>query len=154
MPGDAMAELFENFTERARESLTRAEEEARALKHRYIGTEHQLLGLLRVEDGVAAKVLASLDVELEAARGRVEKIIGRGSQPVSGPIGLTLRAKTVVALAVEEGKRLNHHYVGTEHLLLGLVREGEGVAAGVLESLGVNLEKVRAQVMQVVSQSA
>jgi len=149
-----MAEKFDKFTDRARKVLTLAQEEAQRFNHNYIGTEHILLGLVREGDGVAAKVLGNMGVQLPRVRSAVEFIIGRGESMIMGEIGLTPRAKKVIELAVDEARRLNHHYIGTEHLLLGLVREGEGIAAGVLESLGVNLEKVRAQVMQVVSQSA
>ncbi|MGN6033017.1 MAG: ATP-dependent Clp protease ATP-binding subunit [Thermomicrobiales bacterium] len=149
-----MAEKFDKFTDRARKVLTLAQEEAQRFNHNYIGTEHLLLGLVREGDGVAAKVLANMGVQLPKVRSAVEFIIGRGDTMIMGEIGLTPRAKKVIELSVDEARRLNHHYIGTEHLLLGLVREGEGIAAGVLESLGVNLEKVRAQVMQVVSQSA
>ena len=145
---------FDKFTERARKVLQLAQEEAQRFNHNYIGTEHLLLGLVREGDGVAAKVLGNMGVQLPKVRSAVEFIIGRGEGAVIGDIGLTPRAKKVLELAVDEGRRLNHHYIGTEHLLLGLVREGEGIAAGVLESLGVNLEKVRSQVMQVVSQSS
>ena len=144
---------FDKFTERARKVLTLAQEEAQRFNHNYIGTEHLLLGLVREGDGVAARVLGNMGVQLPKVRSAVEFIIGRGEGAVIGEIGLTPRAKKVIELAVDEARRLNHHYIGTEHLLLGLVREGEGIAAGVLESLGVNLEKVRAQVMSVVSQS-
>jgi len=149
-----MAEKFDKFTDRARRVLTLAQEEAQRFNHNYIGTEHLLLGLVREGEGVAAKVLGNMGVQLPRVRSAVEFIIGRGDSMVMGEIGLTPRAKKVIELSVDEARRLNHHYIGTEHLLLGLVREGEGIAAGVLESLGVNLEKVRAQVMQVVSQSA
>ena len=149
-----MAEKFDKFTERARKVLTLAQEEAQRFNHNYIGTEHLLLGLVREGDGVAARVLSNMGVQLPKVRSAVEFIIGRGETMVMGEIGLTPRAKKVIELAVDEARRLNHPYIGTEHLLLGLVREGEGIAAGVLESLGVNLEKVRAQVMQVVSQSS
>ena len=149
-----MAEKFDKFTDRARKVLTLAQEEAQRFNHNYIGTEHLLLGLVREGDGVAAKVLANMGVQLPKVRSAVEFIIGRGDSMIMGEIGLTPRAKKVIELSVDEARRLNHHYIGTEHLLLGLVREGEGIAAGVLESLGVNLEKVRAQVMQVVSQSS
>ncbi|HEV2527247.1 MAG TPA: ATP-dependent Clp protease ATP-binding subunit [Thermomicrobiales bacterium] len=145
---------FDKFTERARKVLTLAQEEAQRFNHNYIGTEHLLLGLVREGDGVAARVLSNMGVQLPKVRSAVEFIIGRGESMVLGDIGLTPRAKKVIELAVDEARRLNHHYIGTEHLLLGLVREGEGIAAGVLESLGVNLEKVRTQVMQVVQQSA
>ncbi|HLI90594.1 MAG TPA: ATP-dependent Clp protease ATP-binding subunit [Ktedonobacteraceae bacterium] len=144
---------FDKFTERARKVLSLAQEEAQRFQHNYIGTEHLLLGLVREGEGVAAKVLANLGVELNKVRSAVEFIIGRGDRIVLGEIGLTPRAKKVIELAVDEARRLNHHYIGTEHLLLGLVREGEGIAAGVLESLGVNLEKVRTQTIQVLSQS-
>ncbi|MCC6626682.1 MAG: ATP-dependent Clp protease ATP-binding subunit [Chloroflexi bacterium] len=148
-----MADKFDKFTERARKVLTLAQEEAQRFNHNYIGTEHLLLGLVREGDGVAARVLSNLGVQLPKVRSAVEFIIGRGEGLVVGEIGLTPRAKKVIELAVDEARRLNHHYIGTEHLLLGLVREGEGIAAGVLESLGVSLEKVRTQVMQVVNQS-
>jgi ATP-dependent Clp protease ATP-binding subunit ClpC len=144
---------FDKFTERARKVLSLAQDEAQRFNHNYIGTEHLLLGLVREGDGVAAKVLNNLGVELTKVRSAVEFIIGRGDRIVLGEIGLTPRAKKVIELAVDEARRLNHHYIGTEHLLLGLVREGEGIAAGVLESLGVNLEKVRTQTIQVLSQS-
>src|SRR5690242_18447305 len=149
-----MADRFDKFTERARKVLTLAQEEAQRFNHNYIGTEHLLLGLVREGDGVAARVLNNLGVELHKVRSAVEFIIGRGDRAVMGEIGLTPRAKKVIELAVDEARRLNHHYIGTEHLLLGLVREGEGIAAGVLESLGVSLEKVRQQVIQVLNTSA
>ncbi len=148
-----MSDRFEKFTERARKVLTLAQEEAQRFNHNYIGTEHLLLGLVREGDGVAARVLNNLGVELHKVRSAVEFIIGRGDRAPIGEIGLTPRAKKVIELAVDEARRLNHHYIGTEHLLLGLVREGEGIAAGVLESLGVSLEKVRQQVIQVLNQS-
>jgi ATP-dependent Clp protease ATP-binding subunit ClpA len=146
-------ERFDHFTERVRKVLSLAQEEAQRFNHNYIGTEHLLLGLVREHDGVAAKVLGNLGVELNKVRAAVESIIGRGDRIVLGDIGLTPRSKKVIELAVDEARRLNHHYIGTEHLLLGLVREGEGIAAGVLESLGVNLEKVRTQTIQVLHQS-
>ncbi len=148
-----MADRFDKFTERARRVLTLAQEEAQRFNHNYIGTEHLLLGLVREGDGIAAKVLANLGVELSKVRSAVEFIIGRGDRAVLGEIGLTPRAKKVIELSVDEARRLNHHYIGTEHLLLGLVREGEGIAAGVLESLGVNLERVRAETTRVLSQT-
>ncbi|MDO8491449.1 MAG: Clp protease N-terminal domain-containing protein, partial [Dehalococcoidia bacterium] len=144
---------FEKFTERARRVLTLAQEEAQRVNHNYIGTEHILLGLVREGESVAARVLNNLGVELPKVRAAVEFIIGRGEHPVPGEIGLTPRAKKVIELAVDEARRLGHHYIGTEHLLLGLLREGEGVAAGVLESLGVNLEKVRAEINRILAQS-
>jgi len=149
-----MADKFEKFTERARKVFSLAQEEAQRFNHNYIGTEHLLLGLVREGDGIAARVLANLGVQLPKVRSAVEFIIGRGDGLVVGDPGLTPRAKKVIELAMDEARRLNNHYIGTEHLLLGLVREGEGIAAGVLESLGVSLEKVRQQVMQVVSQSS
>ncbi len=149
-----MADRFDKFTERARRVLTLAQEEAQRFNHNYIGTEHLLLGLVREGDGVAAKVLANLGVELSKVRSAVEFIIGRGDRAVLGEIGLTPRAKKVIELAVDEARRLNHHYIGTEHVLLGLVREGEGIAAGVLESLGVNLERVRAETTRILSQTS
>ncbi len=140
---------FTKFTDRARKVLTLAQEEAQRFNHNYIGTEHLLLGLVREGESVAAQVLNTLGVELNKVRSAVEFIIGRGDRLVVGEIGLTPRAKKVIELAVDEARRLSHHYVGTEHLLLGLVREGEGIAAGVLESLGVNLEKVRTTTIQI-----
>jgi len=148
-----MADRFDKFTERARRVLTLAQEEAQRFNHNYIGTEHLLLGLVREGDGVAAKVLSNLGVELSKVRSAVEFIIGRGDRATQGEIGLTPRAKKVIELAVDEARRLSHHYIGTEHLLLGLVREGEGIAASVLESLGVNLERVRAETTRILSQS-
>jgi len=148
-----MADRFDKFTERARRVLTLAQEEAQRFNHNYIGTEHLLLGLVREGDGVAAKVLSNLGVELSKVRSAVEFIIGRGDRASVGEIGLTPRAKKVIELAVDEARRLSHHYIGTEHLLLGLVREGEGIAASVLESLGVNLERVRAETTRILSQS-
>jgi ATP-dependent Clp protease ATP-binding subunit ClpC len=144
-------ERYGRFTERTRKVLSLAQEEAQRLNHNYIGTEHLLLGLVREGEGVAAKVLSNLGVELNKVRSAVETIIGRGDHIVLGEIGLTPRSKKVIELAIDEARRLNHHYVGTEHLLLGLVREGEGIAAGVLDSLGVNLEKVRTQTIQVLN---
>ena len=148
-----MASRFEKFSERARRVLSLAQEEAQRFNHNYIGTEHILLGLVRETDGVAAKVLSNLGVELNKVRSAVEFIIGRGEKSAPGEIGLTPRAKKVIELAVDEARRLNHHYIGTEHLLIGLMREGEGVAAGVLESLGVNLDKVRAETSQILTQT-
>ena len=148
-----MPDRFDKFTERARRVLTLAQEEAQRFNHNYIGTEHLLLGLVREGDGVAAKVLSNLGVDLNKVRSAVEFIIGRGDRSGTGEIGLTPRAKKVIELAVDEARRLNHSYIGTEHLLLGLVREGEGVAAGVLESLGVNLERVRGETTRILAQS-
>src|SRR6202171_3030188 len=144
-----MADRFDKFTERARKVLTLAQEEAQRFNHNYIGTEHLLLGLIREGKGVAAQVLANLAVELTRGRSAVKLRIGQSSQVKMGDIGLTPRSKKVIELAVDEARRLDHHYIGTEHLLLGLVREGNGIAAGVLESLGLNLEKVRTQTLRV-----
>ncbi len=146
-----MGSRFEKFSERARRVLSLAQEEAQRFNHNYIGTEHILLGLVRETEGVAARVLSSLTVDLNKVRSAVEFIIGRGEKPPQGEIGLTPRAKKVVELAVDEARRMNHTYIGTEHLLIGLMREGEGVAAGVLESLGVTLDKVRAETHRILS---
>jgi ATP-dependent Clp protease ATP-binding subunit ClpC len=143
---------FDKFTERARKVLSLAQEEAQRFNHNYIGTEHLLLGLVREGDGVAAKVLNNLGVELNKVRSAVEYVIGQGDRVALGEIGLTPRAKKVLELAVDEARRLGHHYIGTEHLLLGLVREGEGIAAGVLESLGVNLEKARRETIKTLTE--
>ncbi len=146
-----MPSRFEKFSERARRVLSLAQEEAQRFNHNYIGTEHILLGLVRETEGVAALVLSNLNVELVKVRSAVEFIIGRGERPTPGEIGLTPRAKKVIELAVDEARRLSHHYIGTEHLLIGLMREGEGVAAGVLESLGVSLEKVREETNSIIA---
>ena len=148
-----MGSRFEKFSERARRVLSLAQEEAQRFNHNYIGTEHILLGLVRETEGVAARVLSSLSVDLSKVRSAVEFIIGRGEKPPQGEIGLTPRAKKVVELAVDEARRMNHTYIGTEHLLIGLMREGEGVAAGVLESLGVTLDKVRTETHRILSHS-
>ena len=137
------SDKFEKFTERARLVLRLAQEEAQKLNHNYIGTEHLLLGLIDEGEGQAVKMLQALDIRPNKVRKSVMHIIGRGDRIVLGEVGLTPRAKKVMELAVDEARRLNHHYIGTEHLLLGLVREGEGIAAGVLESLGVNLDRAR-----------
>ena len=139
----------DRFTERAREVLTLAQEEARGLGHNYIGTEHLLLGLVSEGNGLAAKVLISMGASLPAIRERVEHIIGH-SKHVRMPTGefpLTPRAKKVIELAVDEARHLNHHYIGTEHLLLGMIREGEGIGAGVLEDLGIGLQRARREVL-------
>ncbi|MQG81451.1 MAG: AAA family ATPase, partial [SAR202 cluster bacterium] len=149
-----MGSRFEKFSERARRVLSLAQEEAQRFNHNYIGTEHILLGLVRETEGVAARVLSGLTIDLSKVRSAVEFIIGRGEKPAEGEIGLTPRAKKVVELAVDEARRMNHTYIGTEHLLIGLLREGEGVAAGVLESLGVTLEKVRAETHRILSNSS
>jgi ATP-dependent Clp protease ATP-binding subunit ClpC len=143
--------MFERFTDRARRVVVLAQEEARMLSHNYIGTEHILLGLIHEGEGVAAKALESLDISLEAVRGQVEDIIGQGQQAPSGHIPFTPRAKKVLELSLREALQLGHNYIGTEHILLGLIREGEGVAAQVLVKLGADLNRVRQQVIQLVS---
>src|SRR5437773_10540724 len=146
---------FDRFNDRAKRVLALAQDEAIRFNHNYIGTEHLLLGLVREGEGVAARVLDSLGVELSKVRTAVEFIIGRGDSTTSpSEITLSPRTKKVIELAIDEARKLGHSHVGTEHLLLGLVREGEGIAAGVLESLGVNLDKVRHQVIHVLSQSS
>jgi ATP-dependent Clp protease ATP-binding subunit ClpC len=140
--------MFERFTDRARRVVVLAQEEARMLNHNYIGTEHLLLGLIHEGEGVAAKALESLGIGLEAVRQHVEEIIGQGQQAPSGHIPFTPRAKTVLELSLRESRQLGHDYIGTEHILLGLLREGEGVAAQVLSRLGADLNRVRQQVIQ------
>jgi ATP-dependent Clp protease ATP-binding subunit ClpC len=147
-----MASRFEKFSERARRVLTLAQEEAQHFNHTYIGTEHILLGLLREDEGVGAKVLANLGVGLNKARSAVEFIIGRGEKPSTGEIGLTPRAKRIIELAIDEARHLGHSYIGTEHLLLGLLREGGGVASDVLDSFGVTLERARAETLRVLGE--
>jgi len=142
-----LIEVFERFTDRARRVVVLAQEEARMLNHNYIGTEHILLGLIHEGEGVAAKALETLGIEAEAVRQQVEQIIGRGQQAPSGHIPFTPRAKKVMELAGRESADLGHNYIGTEHILLGLIREGEGVAAQVLVALGADLEGVRQQVV-------
>jgi ATP-dependent Clp protease ATP-binding subunit ClpA len=145
--------VFERFTDRARRVIVLAQEEARLLNHNYIGTEHILLGLIHEGEGVAATALASLGIRQEAVRVQVEQIIGRGTAAPVGHIPFTPRAKKVLELSLREAKQLGHDYVGTEHVLLGLLREGEGVAAQVLVKLGGDLSRVRQQVIQVLSSS-
>ena len=140
--------MFERFTDRARRVVVLAQEEARLLNHNYIGTEHLLLGLIREGEGVAAKALESLGISLDAVRQQVEEIIGQGQQAPSGHIPFTPRAKKVLELALREATQLGHAHIGTEHLLLGLIREGDGVAAQVLVKLGADLNRVRQQVIQ------
>jgi ATP-dependent Clp protease ATP-binding subunit ClpC len=147
-----MPSRFEKFSERARRVLTSAQEEAQNLNHNYIGTEHILLGLIREEEGVAAKVLTNMGVSLTKVRSAVEFIIGRGEKASTGEIGLTPRAKRVIELAIDEARHLSHNYIGTEHILLGLLHEGEGVAAGVLDSFGLTIEQARTEVTNVLSQ--
>ncbi len=147
-----MANKFDRFTKKARRVLSLAQEEAQALNHGYIGTEHLLLGLVREGDGVAARVLKDLGVDLPKVRQAVEDIVGRGKRTTVGRIGLTPRTKRVIELAVDEARRLGHHYIGTEHLLLGLAREGNGIAADVLASLGVSLDAVRRRTLEMMKQ--
>ena len=143
--------MFERFTDRARRVVVLAQEEARLLNHNYIGTEHILLGLIHEGEGVAAKALESLGISLEAVRDQVEEIIGQGGSSPSGHIPFTPRAKKVLELSLREALQLGHNYIGTEHILLGLIREGEGVAAQVLTKLGADLSRVRQQVIQLLS---
>ena len=145
--------MFERFTDRARRVVVLAQEEARMLNHNYIGTEHILLGLIHEGEGVAAKALESLGIALEGVRQQVEEIIGQGQQAPSGHIPFTPRAKKVLELSLREALQLGHNYIGTEHILLGLIREGEGVAAQVLVKLGADLNRVRQQVLQLLSGS-
>jgi len=140
--------MFERFTDRSRRVIVLAQEEARMLDHNYIGTEHILLGLIRESDGCAARALESLEISLGAVRQQVEEIIGRGQEAPSGPVPFTPRAKKVLALSLRESLQLGHNYIGTEHILLGLLREGDGVAAQVLVRLGADLNRVRQQVIQ------
>jgi ATP-dependent Clp protease ATP-binding subunit ClpC len=143
--------MFERFTDRARRVVVLAQEEARLLNHNYIGTEHILLGLIHEGEGVAAKALESLGISLEAVRAQVEEIIGQGQSAPTGHIPFTPRAKKVLELSLREALQLGHNYIGTEHILLGLIREGEGVAAQVLVKLGADLSRVRQQVIQLLS---
>jgi ATP-dependent Clp protease ATP-binding subunit ClpC len=143
--------VFERFTDKARGALVFAQDEARLLNHNFIGTEHILLGLLRESDGVAAKALASLDVDLETVRQKVTETVGPGSAPPAGSPPFTPRSKKVLEQSLREAMQLGHSYIGTEHLLLGLVREGEGVGAKVLTSLGAGLEAVRERVIDLLS---
>jgi len=143
--------MLERFTDRARRVVKLAEEEARRLGHNYIGTEHILLGLIREGEGVAAKALESLGISLDAVRQQVEEIIGRGQQAPFDVIPFTPRSKKVLELSLHESQQLGHNYIGTEHILLGLIREGDGVAAQVLVKLGADLNRVRQQVIQLIS---
>ena len=147
-----MASRFEKFSERARRVLTLAQEEAQHLNHSYIGTEHVLLGLVREDEGVAAKVLVNLGVSLSKVRQAVEVIIERSEKPATSETGLTAGAKKAIELAIDEARHLGHNYIGTEHLLLGLLREGEGVAASVLDSLGITLQRARDEITRFLSQ--
>ena len=140
--------MFERFTDRARRVVVLAQEEARMFNHNYIGTEHLLLGLIRESEGVAAKALESLGISLDVVRQQVEEIIGQGQQEPSGHIPFTKRAKKALEMSLRESVQLGHNYIGTEHILLGLIREGDGVAAQVLVRLGADLNRVRQQVIQ------
>jgi excisionase family DNA binding protein len=140
---------FDLFTKRARHVLTLAQEEAQRFQHNFIGTEHLLLGLIREGEGVASQVLRNLGIEVDQVRQAIEAVIGRGEQIVLGEVGLTPRAKKVIGLAMDEARRLSHRFIGTEHILLGLLREGDGIAAGVLENLGLHLEQVRTETLRV-----
>ncbi len=146
-----MASRFDKFSEHARKVLTLAQEEAQRLNHNYIGTEHILLGLVREEEGIAAKVLAGMGVNVSKVRQAVEYLMGAGEKPVSGASGLTTRAKKIIELAIDEARQMNHSYIGTEHLLLGIIREGEGAAYKVLQSLDVTQERTRAEIARVLS---
>ena len=149
-----MVNRFEKFSERARRVLTLAQEEAERFNHTYIGTEHILLGLVREDEGVAAKVLTNLGVSLSKLRSAVEFTMGRGEKQSSGEVGLTPRAKRIIELAIDEARQLGHNYIGTEHLLLGLLREGGGVATGILDSFSITLERARTETMRSLSQGA
>ena len=144
--------MFERFTERARQVVVLAQDEARTLKHNYIGTEHILLGLLREEEGLAARVLDSLDITVEEVRAQVARIIGQGNEDVTaGQIPFTPRAKKVLELALREALSLGHNHIGTEHILLGLVRENEGVAARILLDFDADAEKIRNEIIPMLS---
>ena len=138
--------MFGRFTERAQRVIVLSQEEARRLGHNVVGTEHLLLGLIAEGEGVAARALQSLDISVDQVRAEVERVIGRGEHPTEGQIGFTPRSKRVLELAFDEARQLGHTYIGTEHILLGLIREGEGIAAQVLQNLGADLDKVRSQV--------
>ncbi|MEY3310145.1 MAG: ATP-dependent Clp protease, partial [Actinomycetota bacterium] len=143
--------MFERFTDRARRVVVLAQEEAKQLNHNYIGTEHILLGLIREGDGIAAKALAELSISIDNVREQVQEIIGQGQTAPTGHIPFTPRAKKVLELSLREALQLGHNYIGTEHILLGLIREGEGVAAQVLVKLGADLTRVRQTVIQLLS---
>jgi ATP-dependent Clp protease ATP-binding subunit ClpC len=140
--------VFERFTERARQVVVHAQDEARDLKHGYIGTEHILLGLLRVEEGLAARVLGSLDIAIEKVREQVARIVGEGDKVDRGQIPFTPRAKKLLELGLKEANQLGHKYIGTEHILLGLVREHEGVASHILDGFGADADTVRGEVIR------
>jgi ClpA/ClpB-like protein len=143
------ADRFDRFTDRARRVLTLAQDEAQRFDQNYIGTEHLLLGLIREDHGTASLVLRNLAADPARIRTAVEFIVGRGDRPVFGEIGLTAGAKRVIELAIDEARRLDHRHIGTEHLLIGLIRETDGIAAGVLESMGVSLDRARDEVARV-----
>jgi len=143
--------VFERFTERARQVVVLAQDEARVLRHNYIGTEHLLLGLLREEEGLAARVLESLDVSLEEVRFQVERIIGLGDEVTTGQIPFTPRGKKVLELALREALSIGHNYIGTEHILLGLVREGEGVGMRILLDLDADEDKIRNEIVRMLA---
>ena len=145
--------MFERFTDRARRVVVLAQEEARMLNHNYIGTEHILLGLVHEGEGIASRALLSLNISLDAVRRQVEEVIGRGGSPPGGHIPFTPRAKKVLELSLREALQLGHNYIGTEHILLGVIREGEGVGAQVLTRLGASLERVRQAVIHLLPAS-
>ena len=144
--------MYERFTDRARRAVVQAQEEARMLSHNYIGTEHILLGLIHERDGMAARALESLGISLDVVRQQVEELIGRGQQAPPEHIPFTPRSKKVLELSLREALQLGHDYIGTEHILLGLIREGDGVAALVLVKLGGDLNRVREQVIQLLQE--
>jgi ATP-dependent Clp protease ATP-binding subunit ClpC len=143
--------VFERFTERARQAVVLAQDEARALNHNYIGTEHLLLGLLREEEGLAARVLESLEITVEEVRAEVARIIGEGDEVATGQIPFTPRAKKVLELALREALSIGHNYIGTEHILLGIAREGEGVAMRILLDFDADAEKIRTRIIEMLS---
>jgi ATP-dependent Clp protease ATP-binding subunit ClpC len=143
--------VFERFTERARQVVVLAGEEARSLRHNYIGTEHILLGLLREKEGIAARALRSLDVTVEHVREQVKRIVGPGEELTEGQVPFTPRTKKVLELALRESKSLGHNYIATEHILLGLIREGEGIAARILLDFGADPQKIRDEVIRMLS---
>jgi ATP-dependent Clp protease ATP-binding subunit ClpC len=150
--GEGWRSMFQRFTDRARRVVVLAQEEARTLNHTYIGTEHILLGLTREGEGVAAKALESLGISLDAVRQQVEETTGQGQHAPSGHIPFTPRAKNVLELSLSESVQLGHNYIGTEHILLGLIRQGDGVAAQVLSGLGADLDGTREQVIRLLNE--
>ena len=143
--------MFERFTERARQVVVLAQDEARALRHNYIGTEHLLLGLLREQEGLAARALGGLDIELEAMRAQVGRIVGSGEEVATGQIPFTPRSKKVLELSLREARAMNHQYIGTEHILLGLVRANDGVAVRLLLDAGADAETIRNAIIRLIS---